>query len=283
MTPSEANRFLAARDPAADASWRIIGLPYDAASSYRRGAAYGPAEIRIASQSIESYSPYCRRDLETLAFSDAGDLEIRSLSPDDAVAAIREFYRKEGGRGIFALGGDHTVTCGAVEGLLEAGRGFSVLHLDAHLDLREEYTGGRYSHACVARRIAERLGPEHLIQWGMRSGERVEFEWAVKHGTYFGREAQTFRTAVRKLREGKVYLSLDLDLFEPAELPGVGNPEPGGVTFREFIGLLEEIRDLDIIAADVVELAPPWDPTGRSSVTAAEIIRELLLNIIHHG
>ena len=258
----------------------MIGLPFDAASSYRRGAAYGPAEIRRASDSIESYSPYRDRDLANLSFCDAGDLELQALPPDDAVAAVREFYRRTDVRNLFALGGDHTVTCGAVEGLLDAGCRFSVLHLDAHLDLREEYTGGKYSHACVARRIAERIGPDRLVQWGMRSGEAAEFHWAEKHGTYFGRDARTFRDACHKLRGRPVYLTLDLDLFDPAELPAVGNPEPGGVTFREFLAMLNDLRDLDILAADVVELAPPWDPTGRSSVTSAEIVRELLLNII---
>ncbi len=283
MIWTEPMPFLAARSSAEDYFWRIVGLPYDAASSYRRGAVYGPSEIRLASQSIESYSPYCGKDLENFAFGDAGDLELQSLSPEDAVAAVREFYRKEGGRNLIALGGDHTVTCGAVEGICEAGIEFSVLHLDAHLDLRQEYTGGRYSHACVARRIAERIGHDHLVQWGMRSGEAEEFNWANEHGTYFGREVRNFRDACRGLRGKTVYLTLDLDLFEPAEMPGVGNPEPGGVTFREFLALLQEMRDLNIIAADVVELAPPWDPTGRSSVMAAEIVRELLLNIIHHG
>jgi len=276
--------FLAAKDGSEGCSWQLLGLPYDAASSYRRGAKAGPAEIRRASDSIETYSPYCQKDLEDLHFCDAGDLELSDDSPDEAVQEIRRYYAEQASRGMrhFGLGGDHTVTIGAVQGLVDAGVKPLVLYLDAHLDLREEYDGSRYSHACVARRISEMVRPERVVQWGMRSGERAEFEWARQHVTYQGRDVLTLQKTWRRLQKEPVYLTLDLDLFDPAELPGVGNPEPGGLKFSGFLGLLQQLRqlELDIVAADVVELAPNWDPSGRSAVMAAEVIRELLLTLV---
>jgi agmatinase len=257
----------------------IIGLPYDASSSYRRGSRWGPSEIRSASQSIESYSPYLRRDLEDAAFFDEGDLEIVSLDSEAMLNAVAAYCKKrvEEGRRICALGGDHSVTVGIIRGLAEAGVNPCVLYLDAHFDLRDEYEGDRWSHACTAKRISEIVGFDHLIQWGIRSGERWEFESAENHDTYFGTDIDALCTICNRLRDYPIYLTLDLDLFDPSELPGTGNPEPCGLRFKEFLRILNDIEPLQIVGFDVVELSPLWDPSGRSSVTAAEIVRELIL------
>lgn len=274
--------FLSARETPDDCRWHLVGLPYDEASSFRRGAQYGPPEIRLASDSIESYSAYQDRDLEDLRYFDTGDLELSGKDPEAAIAAIRSFYESAYRRAVslLGIGGDHTVTVGAVQGVVQSGLRPRVLYLDAHMDVRGEYTGGIYSHACVARRLAEQLGADHLMLWGIRSGERSEFEWARSEGIYLGREISSLKKAIRSLDEDPVYLTIDLDVFDPAELPGVGNPEPGGLRFAEFLDLLEEIRRLNVVGADVVELAPVWDASGRSSVMSAEIIRELLLAIM---
>jgi agmatinase len=274
--------FLSSRENPDGCRWRLIGLPYDEASSFRRGAQFGPQEIRRASDSIESYSPYQDRDLEDGSFFDAGDLELTGKNPEEAISAIRAFYADTYSHGIslLGLGGDHTVTAGAVQGLVQSGVRPQVLYLDAHMDVRGEYTGGIYSHACVARRLAEQLGSDHLHLWGVRSGERTEFEWAKAEDIFRGRELSALKKVLRNLDDDPVYLTIDLDVFEPAELPGVGNPEPGGLHFTDFLDLLEDLQELNIVGADVVELAPVWDPSGRSSVMAAEIVRELLLAIM---
>jgi agmatinase len=274
--------FLASRETPEACRWQIVGLPYDEASSFRRGAQFGPQEIRLASDSIESYSPYLDRDLEELRFHDAGDLELAGKNPEAAIAAIRSLYAEKYRHqvSLLGLGGDHTVTAGAIQGLVEAGLRPKILYLDAHMDVRGEYTGGIYSHACVARRLAEQLGADRLLLWGIRSGERSEFEWARSEGILLGREISSLKKAIRGLDEEPVYLTIDLDVFDPAELPGVGNPEPGGLKFSEFLAVLEEIAPLNVVGADVVELAPVWDISGRSSVMAAEIVRELLLTIV---
>jgi agmatinase len=275
-------RYLSAQDGSVATPWQLIGLPYDGASSYRRGAQDGPAQIRKASDSIETFSPYCHRDLEDIRFADLGDLEITGASPETVLQQVQIFYNEKMRREarLLGIGGDHAVTIGAIQGLVDAGVKPHLLYLDAHLDLREEYDGTRYSHACVARRLAEMVGRERLVQWGMRSGERAEFDWARQQMTFQGRDVLSLDKTLRRLKGHPVYLTLDLDLFDPAELPGVGNPEPGGMKFSNFLSLLQQLRELEIIGADVVELAPNWDPSGRSSVMAAEIIRELLLTIV---
>ncbi len=271
--------FLSAVTTQNKSALRLLGFPYDATSSYRRGSRWGPSEIRRASQSIETYSPYLHRDLEDIAFCDEGDPDIAALSPEDMIDAVAECCRERivtGGK-ICALGGDHSVTIGIIKGISLAGIKPIVLHLDAHFDLRDEYEGSPWSHACTAKRISEIVGADHLVQWGMRSGERREFDWADDHDTYFGRDIDALCTICNRLRDRPIYLTLDLDLFDPSELPGTGNPEPGGLRFTEFLRLLNDIEPLQIVGFDVVELAPVWDPSGRSSVVAAEIVRELIL------
>ena len=275
-------RYLSAQDSSAATPWQLIGLPYDGASSYRRGALDGPAQIRNASDSIETFSPYCHRDLADIRFADLGDLEITGESPETVLQQVQILYNEKTRREarLLGIGGDHAVAIGAIQGLADAGVKPHVLYLDAHLDLRDEYDGTRYSHACVARRISEIVGRERLVQWGMRSGERAEFDWARQQMTFQGRDTLSLDKTLRRLKGHPVYITLDLDIFDPAELPGVGNPEPGGMKFANFLALLQQLRELEIIGADVVELAPNWDPSGRSSVMAAEIIRELLLTIV---
>jgi agmatinase len=276
-------RFLGLKENPKGCSWQLLGLPYDGTSSYRKGSRWGPAEIRIASDSIETYCPVCRRDLEDLHLYDAGDLDVMEMNPDAAVQKIADYYKEQyqAGQRIFGIGGEHTITIGAVRGMIDAGNKPYVLYLDAHLDQRDEYLGEKNSHACVARRLQEMVGTDRLLQWGMRSGEKCEFQLVEVKRTFYGADRDSLSVACTSLRDKQVYLSLDLDLFAPSLIPGVGNPEPGGPNYDSFLKLLPEIAALDIIGADVVELSPVWDTTGRSSVIAAEIIRELLLTIIH--
>jgi agmatinase len=275
--------FLASREQPENLTWRIVGLPFDNASSYRKGARFGPSEIRIASQSIESYSPYVDRDLEDLTVFDEGDLDISSDQPNQAIDTIRHYYRDqyEQGQRVLTLGGDHAVSIGILRGVAEAGFQANFLCLDAHLDLRNEYEDQPLSHCCVTRYAAEILGTYAIFQWGVRSGLKAEFDWAKKHTNYLGMDVQSFQDACRNLQGKPVYLSLDLDVFDPSELPAVGNPEPGGLRYTEFITMLQPLLILDIIGVDIVELSPIWDTSGRSSVMAAEIVRELLLTVVH--
>lgn len=273
--------FLAARPPTAAASQpgaTLLGVPYDRTSSFRRGARFGPAAIRWASQSIESYSPVLDRELEDLAIVDRGDLEVESLPPEAMVAAVEGRVGEAVASGSLpvTLGGDHTVSVGAVRALAARHPDLRVLILDAHLDLREEYDGSRWSHATTTRRLLAILPADRVAILGVRSGTREEFAGAqsllaahpdfhLPHALWTGLEG------------APLYLSVDIDVVDPSAAPGVGNPEPAGPTAAELMELLRVLAPLTVVGMDLVEVAPPYDPSGRTAVLAATVIREALL------
>jgi agmatinase len=273
--------FLGARSPGSAPGAPvavILGAPYDRSSSFRRGARFGPGAIRWASHSIESYSPILDRDLEELVLIDHGDLDIEALPPGAMVEAVRSALTDVAAEGSLPvlLGGDHSVSVGAVRALAARHPDLRVLILDAHLDLRGEYEGSRWSHATVTRRLLESLGPERIIILGARSGTREEFAAAraMRAVQPHLRIPHDLWTA---LEDGPLYLSMDIDVVDPSAAPGVGNPEPGGPTAAEAIDLVRVLAPLRIVGVDVVELSPPFDPSGRTAVLAAMFIREALL------
>jgi agmatinase len=150
-----------------------------------------------------------------------------------------------------------------------------LVQLDAHADLRQEWLGTRHSHACAMRRCLEVLPSQRLLQIAIRSGTREEFSELRGSGRLVAIEAMA--EALRPLRGHPLYLTVDLDWFDPAVLPGTGTPEPGGFLWPHFADLVDELRHHQLVAADVVELAPQLDPTGVSSVLAAKVVRSLLL------
>lgn len=269
--------FLAARPHTASLPFAatLLGVPYDRTASFRSGARFGPAAIRWASQSIESYSPVLDRDLEEVVFTDRGDLEVEHLSPEVMVDTVAREVASVAGLPVL-LGGEHTVTVGAVRALAARHPDLRVLVLDAHLDLREEYEGSRWSHACATRRLVDATGWERVAALGIRSGTREEFE-----------TARALLAVERRLRVGgevwsrleglPLYLSIDIDVLDPSAAPGTGNPEPGGPSAADLFDLLRVLRPLRIVGIDVVEVAPPYDPSGRTAVLAALVIREALL------
>jgi agmatinase len=271
--------FSSARPEPSPAGWALLGCPFDGTVSFRPGSRFGPAAIRAASYGIENFSWLQRRDLEELDFADLGDLELPHGDPAAALDRIREAARELGRRGarVFGLGGEHLVTLPLFEAALERYPELMMVQLDAHADLREDYLGERLSHASVMRRVTERIGPERLCQIGIRSGTSAERGFAQAHGCLCGLDHSGLLYLRQRVGARPVYLTLDLDILDPAFLPGTGTPEAGGLSSHELLKLLEELADLHVVAADVVELAPQLDPTGCSAVTAAKIVRELLL------
>jgi agmatinase len=257
----------------------ILGCPYDGSASFRPGARFGPSVIRKASWGIETYSPYFRRDLTQLLIHDMGDLELplgeKKIAFDLIQMALRKILSKN--KFPVLLGGDHLITLPILEETLKVYTNLHLLHLDAHTDLREDYLGETLSHSTVIRRAVDRLGKGRLFQIGIRSGTEEEFKLAKKMRSIVSSDQRSLRTMVRRLRNRPVYITLDLDLFDPSLLPGVGTPEPGGLTFQEFISLLKALQPLHVIGFDIVELTPDYDPTQISSVTASVILREMIL------
>lgn len=257
----------------------IFGCPMDITSTYRSGVDKGPSEIRKSSDSIETYSPLLGLDLDDLELSDLGDLDLEKGSPSlcvDGIAwAIKEVF--QGAGKFLCLGGEHTITLGIVQGLLETYPDLVIIHADAHTDLRDHYEGERINHATVMRRITEIVGPHGIYQFGVRSGTRAEFQFCSEHGTLRDLSDDDLRALISKLGRAPVYLSLDMDVMDPSCVPGVGNPEPGGWTYKDMERFLVFLRRLNLISADLVELNPGLDNAEVSSITAAKIARELTL------
>lgn len=252
--------FLAAKDAdAASADAVIAGVPVDGGVSFRAGAALGPSGIREFSQSIESYSPRTRRDLDDLVVVDAGD--IGDASAADAAAGLAVF-----------IGGDHSITPKLVARVAGRHPSLAVVGFDAHLDLRESYPG---DHACTYRRIAEGGVPCYVF--GPRSGERSEWADAPRVLAHLAPDLDV-GPLVRELRDRPVYVTVDIDVLDPSVAPGTGNPEAGGPGFNELLAAIEALRDLTVVACDVVEVSPPLDPSGITQSAAAVLVREMILN-----
>ena len=268
----------------ANASWQegnivIPGCPFDGSASFRPGARFGPSEIRKASWGIETYSPYFKRDLSRLRVHDMGDLELPLGEKKGSLGLIREAIRRILSKKKFPilLGGEHLITLPIVEEVLRVYPSLHLLQIDAHADLREDYLGDTLSHSTVMKRAVDRLGEGRLFQVGIRSGIEEEFKLARRMKSIIPLDRGSLRSMVKRLSNKPVYVTLDLDVFDPSLLPGVGTPEPGGLTFQGFLSLLKEIQSLHVVGFDMVELTPDYDPTRISSVTAAVILREMLL------
>ena len=259
----------------------LVGAGYDGTSSYRSGSRFAPAALRretVLAQ--EDYSPYFRRDLKDRMVHDLGDMEIPPGEPDVVLPRIEEASRVivEKGKIPFFLGGEHLITLPAVTPLLEKYPDLQIIQLDAHLDLINELFGRRLSHGTVMRRISERLGKDgRIYQVGIRSGSPEEYQFAAAHTRLFEFDTAGFLRHVSELKGKPVYLTVDLDVFDPALLPGTGTPEAGGIFFPEFIRLLRALEQWQIVGGDMVELAPQIDPTGNSTIIASKILRELLI------
>ncbi|MFZ9229656.1 MAG: agmatinase [Prochlorococcaceae cyanobacterium] len=264
------------RDPAG-CRVGLFGVPYDGTTSFRPGTRFGPAAIREVSGGLESYCPQLDLDLEDLAFADLGAVDIPFGAPEPVVAAVQAATEAVLALGLkpLMLGGEHSITSGAVAAVAAQHPELVLVQLDAHADLRHTWLGAQHSHACAMRRCLEVLPSKQLLQIAIRSGTRDEFSELRQTGRLVAVEQMA--AALAPLRGQPLYLTVDLDWFDPAVMPGTGTPEPGGFLWSHFAALVEELRHHQLVGADVVELAPQLDPTGISSVLAAKVTRSLLL------
>jgi len=256
----------------------LIGLPYDASSSFQRGAADAPPAIREAlwSPSANSWTELGVNIGAEGAITDAGDLELRSCAPADARRAIEQAIARLlaiGARPV-ALGGDHSITYPVLRAVRPHAPRLTIVHIDAHPDLYESFEGDRYSHACPFARIMEDGLADRLVQVGIRAMNGHQRAQAERYGVEVI-EMRHVRDDLTLASDAPVYISIDLDALDPAFAPGVSHREPGGLSVRQLLSLLQSL-DAPIVAADVVELNPRNDPTGVSAMACAKIIRELL-------
>ena len=270
--------FMASRREPAGCRVGLFGVPYDGTTSFRPGTRFGPTAIRDVSNGLETYCPQLDRDLEDLAFADLGAVDIPFGAPEPVLEAVRESTEAVLNLGLrpLMLGGEHSITAGAVAAVAAQHPDLVLVQLDAHADLRDSWLGSRHSHACAMRRCLEVLPSQQLFQLSIRSGTRVEFEELRGSGRLMA-DVQALAAALQPLQGRPLYLTVDLDWFDPAVLPGTGTPEPGGYLWADFAALVNVLRQHQLVAADVVELAPHLDPSGVSSVLAAKVTRSLLL------
>jgi len=271
--------FISAKASFAEAKAVILGCPYDGSATFRPGARFGPSAIRKASWGIETYSPYQESDLTQIKIHDMGDLELPLGEKKTSLGLIRKALRKILSRKKFPilLGGDHLITLPMIEEILSLYPQLHLLQIDAHTDLRDDYLGESLCHSTAMKKVVGLLGEDRLFQIGIRSGTEEEFKLARKMKSTVSLDPGSLSTMIRRLRNQPVYITVDLDVIDPSLLPGVGTPEPGGLSFKELISLLKKLRPLHVIGFDMVELTPDYDPTQISSVTASVILREMIL------
>ncbi len=270
--------FLSASTSFKTAKIIILGCPYDGSASFRPGARFGPSAIRRASWGIETYSPYFQKDLTRFSIHDMGDLELPLGEKKVALDFIRKAVKMILSAHKFPifLGGDHLITLPIVEEILNNYRDLHLIHIDAHTDLRGDYLGEPLSHSTVMRKVLNHLGRGRLFQIGIRSGTAEEFALAKKMHSLVTVTPSSLKSMVTRLKNRPVYITLDLDVLDPGCFPGVGTPEPGGLSFRELLSIIKRLKDLHVIGFDLVELTPDYDPTQISSVTASVILREMI-------
>jgi agmatinase len=277
-------RFLGCREAEAGSRAVLLGVPLDATGCGRAGVKDGPAAIRQGSQFLEEYSLPLRADFRDVGVYDALDL---SLPPGNLLGALKAIEDEAGrilgtGLPLLALGGEHLVTLPLVRAALARYPDLRVLQLDAHADLADQYGGEPVTHATVMRRVVDQVGPGRLIQAGIRSGTPDEAAFAEANTLWLDPRTSAGLEATRGALAGyPVYLTIDIDVLDPAFAPGVSCPEPAGWTTGEVLAALGALADLQVVALDLVEVCPTADAGGVTAVAAARILRDAGILFFH--
>jgi agmatinase len=263
-------------------STHILGFCFDGTTSFRPGARFAPGSLREASYGLEDYSPYLNKDTQDYNIITMGDLPIYPskwhMTNDFFVEMVKGIDLKKEQVKFLTVGGEHSISYGPIVKYLESYPDLVILHLDAHTDLRDGYLEEKYSHASIIRRVLDHFTDKNrLIQYGIRSGPKQEFEWMKENKTLASslKECCEWLEAIPDGRP--IYLTLDFDFFDPAFFPGTGTPEAGGEDFHGFMRILKILNKKNFVGADVVELAPMLDPTNNSACFAAKVTREVIL------
>jgi len=279
---SPALTFAGAERGFGDADYVVVGVPLDHTSSYRPGSRFAPHAIRESSLNIEGFSFRTKRSIDELRIHDAGDLHV-NVEIEETLRRLELVTGEilEGGKTPILIGGEHTLTLGSTRGIK---RDFAVLCFDAHLDLRDEYMKRKICHATVMRRVHEIEKQRRIVMVGTRAACREELIYAEEHGIDFisSREIHQNRIEDTSLRindllEGwdAVYLSIDMDVLDPAFAPAVQTPEPEGLSTHQLLEIISQVNLEGLLAFDVVEVTPHYD-LGVTATVAAKVIFEVL-------
>jgi agmatinase len=278
-------------DEVSRADVAILGVPFDTGVSYRPGARFGPGHIRQSSKLLRPYHP--GQDVHPFGVqqvADAGDVAVNPFDLteavqqiDDAVTAVRA-----DGASLLTLGGDHTIALPILRSLYRDHGPIAVLHFDAHLDTWDTYFGAPYTHGTPFRRASEEglLDLERCQHMGIRgplyAATDLEDDAALGFQIVRADDYETDGVAGavdrmrRRLGDGPVYVSIDIDVLDPAHAPGTGTPEAGGLTSRELLHTLRGLTGLNVVGADIVEVAPAYDHAETTGIAAAHVAYELL-------
>ena len=285
---SQSNIFGGIQKPYEKAKYMVFGVPFDVTSTYRTGSRFGPNAIRQASQNIETYSFRAGIDAEDLPLHDLGDLHV-STSPKRTVNMLKPVVADilAAGKMPVAVGGEHTVTLGILKGLGAKARGTAVVSFDAHLDVRKEFLGLTLSHTTFMRVIAEEVKPAKIVEVGTRAMCKEELAYAKEAGIDFF-TSQLIRKEgaariIQRLKEEhaqyeNLYLTIDMDVLDPAFAPAVQNPEPDGLEIHTLLDILCALCDKRVVGFDVVEITPIYDQ-GISAIVAAKVLFEVLCQL----
>ena len=235
--------------------------------------------MRTGSLGIETFSPYQNADLLDIKGCDAGDLPLPSGDTKAALDMINSFVYNiiQDEKTPIMLGGEHLITLPAIEAMIKQYPDLCILHLDAHTDTRDTYMGVSLSHATVMRRVWEKTGDKRIWQFGIRSGEKAEFEWAEKHNYLTSFDLYGIENALDIIGERPIYLTIDLDVLDPSVFPGTGSPEHGGISFMDLLNFILKLRRNTIVGSDLIGLVPHYDVSGISAAAACKLLRELAL------
>lgn len=280
---AQSSVFIGFEENFEESSAVLFGVPFDGTTSFKPGARFAPSAMREDSWAIESYSPYLDKDLEDLKLFDYGNLELPFGDKMKALSMIESTVDEivEANKIPIMIGGEHLVSYAPVKSLVKKYPDLNIIHFDAHTDLRDDYLGEEFSHATVLRRIFDLVGIGKLNQFCIRSGLKKEFIWAKTNSHLEKFTYNTLPSCVNRLKNKPVYITVDLDVFDPSVFPGTGTPEPGGINFHqmlEIIGILSKLEN--VVGIDVVELSPKHDASGVSTAVACKTLRELILATI---
>ena len=271
------------------AKYVFFGVPYDKTSTYRSGSKLGPSALRDVSANLELYSIRSGVDLEKVPVHDMGDVDIVE-NLEETLERVNTVVSelKAGGKMPIMAGGEHSITKPAIEAF---SGDIGVVNFDAHLDMRDEFLGEKLSHATFMRRVAERIGPDHVMEVGVRAFSKPELDFCERSKVELitplalrkdgilktARQIGTFLSSF-----SQSYVTVDIDVLDPAFAPGVGNPEPDGISTDELLTLVQASMVGNLAGFDLVEVSPPFD-TGQTAAAGARIIFEAIAALHSRG
>ena len=273
----------------------LVGVPLDIGTSNRTGSRYGPRQIRAESVLVRPYGMATRAaPFDSFQVADIGDVPINAFSLEKSIDIIEQFYDEvlATGAKTVSMGGDHTVALPILRAQHKVHGPVALVHVDAHADVNDHMFGEAVTHGTIFRRAIEEglVDPNKMVQIGLRATGYAadDFDWARERGARVVTAEECWYKSLAPLMEEvraligdktPVYLSFDIDGLDPSVAPGTGTPEPGGLTTPQGLEIIRGLWGLNVIGADLVEVSPPYDTTGNTSLLAANLIFEMLCSL----